>query len=388
MYNNTRPIVKVNQMFSSWFDTRFGVRHGETLSPTLFNIFLNDLVNDIENLHCGMETGEFSLSVLCYVDDIVEITENEDNMQIVLDYIAVWCRKWRMKVNTKKRRLCMYAGNHVNLHKPFLNLDDTELELVSKYKYLGFFFNEHMDMKKGINVLSEAAGRSLSGIIAKFASFRDAGFQTYTKLYERCVVPIMDYFTGIWGFLKYPAIDKVHNRACRFYLGLHAKAPNPALQAEIGWMLPKYRHFLNIFKNWNRYNKMDVNRITYKVLIWDGKQKVKSWTDELRNISRILECHEPKLNVLYDLKHIKKLLCNLQTSEWKNNVLSKPKLRLFKSYKTTFDTENYVCKHFSKRKRSLFAQLRVGVLPLEVETGRYRNILPENRLCPFCVNMP
>ena len=63
------------------------------------------------------------------------------------------------------------------------------------------------------------------------------------------------------------------------------------------------------------YNKMDVNRITYKVLIWDRKQNVKSWTNELRNICRILECHEPELNVLYNLKHIKELLCNLQTSE-------------------------------------------------------------------------
>ena len=128
------------------------------------------------------------------------------------------------------------------------NSDGTELELVSKYKYLGVFFNENMDMKEGINVLSEAAGRSLSGIIAKFASFRDAGFQTYTKLYESCVVPIMDYYSGIWGFLKYPSIDKVHNRACRFYLGLHAKAPIPAHQAEIGWMLPKYSHFLKFKK--------------------------------------------------------------------------------------------------------------------------------------------
>ena len=262
MYNNTRAIIKVKQMFSSWFDTRFEDRQGDTLSPTLFNIFLNDLVIDNKNLHCGIETGEFSLSVLCYADDIVIITENEDNMQIVLDYIAVWCKKKRMKVNTQKTK-----AMHVH-RKPFKStqaifyLDGTELELVSKYKYLGFFFKEHIDMKEGINVLSEADGRSISDLIAKFASFRDAGFQTYTKLYESCVVPIMDYFSGIWGFIKYPAIDKVHNMACRFYLGLHAKAPIPALQAEIGWMLPKYHRFLNIFKNWNRYNKMDVNRIT------------------------------------------------------------------------------------------------------------------------------
>ena len=70
------------------------------------------------------------------------------------------------------------------------------------------------------------------------------------------------------------------------------------------------------------------------------------------------------------------------------NVLSKPKLRHFKSYKTTFDAENYVCKYFPKRKRSLFAQLRVDILPLEIETGRYRNKPPGNRFCPFCVNIP
>ena len=60
---------------------------------------------------------------------------------------------------------------------------------------------------------------------------------------------------------------------------------------------------------------MDVNRKTYNVFFGDSKQKFKSWTNELRNICRILECHEPKLNVLYNLKHIKELLCNLQTSE-------------------------------------------------------------------------
>ena len=72
----------------------------------------------------------------------------------------------------------------------------------------------------------------------------------------------------------------------------------------------------------------------------------------------------------------------------KKNVLSKPKLRHFKLYKTKFDAKNYVCKYFPKRKRSLFVQLRVGIFPLEIETGRYRNIPQENRYSPFCVNMP
>ena len=81
-------------------------------------------------------------------------------MQIVLDYIAVCCKKWRIKVNTKKTKAMQVRRKPCKFTQAIFNLDGSELELVSKYKYLGFFFNEHMDMKEGINVLSEAAGRS------------------------------------------------------------------------------------------------------------------------------------------------------------------------------------------------------------------------------------
>ena len=46
-------------------------------------------------------------------------------------------------------------------------MDDTEWELVSKYKYLGFFIDEHMDIMDvgdGINFVCEAARRRLNGI--------------------------------------------------------------------------------------------------------------------------------------------------------------------------------------------------------------------------------
>ena len=74
MYNCTRCAIKVNNTFTGWFKTSSEVRQGDTLSPTLFNIFINDLIEDLHNMHCGIETDDFSLSVLCYVDDIVVIS--------------------------------------------------------------------------------------------------------------------------------------------------------------------------------------------------------------------------------------------------------------------------------------------------------------------------
>ena len=91
-----------------------------------------------------------------------------------------------------------------------------------------------MYSNKGINILSDAAGRGLGAVMAKFKSLRDAGFYTYTKLFDSCVVPISDYFFGKRGFTKNSAINKIQNRACRIYLGLHAKSPLLAFQGEIG----------------------------------------------------------------------------------------------------------------------------------------------------------
>ena len=107
----------------------------------------------------------------------------------------------------------------VGTEKDFV-LGNELLDVVNDYKYLGFYLDEFMDLNKGINILSHAAGRSLGAAISKFKSFRDAGFYTCTKLFDSCVVPIGDYFFGIWGFTKNAAINKVQNRACRFYLGL------------------------------------------------------------------------------------------------------------------------------------------------------------------------
>ena len=38
----------------------------------------------------------------------------------------------------------------------------------------------------------------------------------------------------------------------------------------------------------------------------------------------------------------------------------------------------------SRRQRSLLAQLRLGILPLKLETGRFRRLTVEQRVCELC----
>ena len=53
-------------------------------------------------------------------------------------------------------------------------------------------------------------------------------------------------------------------------------------------------------------------------------------------------------------------------------------------YKYSKETEEYLSLNIKKYHRSLFAQFRFGILPLQIEIGRYRNINLVDRICPIC----
>ena len=48
---------------------------------------------------------DFRLSVLCYVDDIMILSYNEETLQLMLNHVAEWCSKWCLKVNTNTSKV-------------------------------------------------------------------------------------------------------------------------------------------------------------------------------------------------------------------------------------------------------------------------------------------
>ena len=69
--------------------------------------------------------------------------------------------------------------------------------------------------------------------------------------------------------------------------------------------------------------------------------------------------------------------------EWQSKIPYKPKLRTFSLFKQDMETEAYI-KTYSKSKRSILCQLRIGILPLEIELGRYVRLKINERTCKLC----
>ena len=84
-------------MNTEWFQTLYGVRQGDNLSPTLFNIYINDLAEELKSMNLGIKMGELHICILLYADDIVLVSEHEQNLQRMLSHVHKWCCKWQME---------------------------------------------------------------------------------------------------------------------------------------------------------------------------------------------------------------------------------------------------------------------------------------------------
>ena len=77
-------------------------------------------------------------------------------------------------------------------------------------------------------------------------------------------------------------------------------------------------------------------------------------------------------------------LADIMHSEWSCKLPSKPKLRTYSLFKKEIETEDYILSNIPKYKQSVFCQFRIGILPLEIETGRYYRKKLDERLCKLC----
>jgi hypothetical protein len=85
-----------------------------------------------------------------------------------------------------------------------------------------------------------------------------------------------------------------------------------------------------------------------------------------------------------DLNIINNKILQLEQDKWKQGIKSKPKLRFYCKFKEEKKIEQYVCMHLSPRERSYLCQLRLGILPINIEIGRYRSLPIEKRVCTLC----
>ena len=156
IYDSCQCAVNVNGYITSMFASHFGVRQGDSLSPTLFNIYINDLVHDLRQVNAGVKLDGRIVQCLLYADDIAILGESENDVQLQLNALYNWCRKWRMNVNVNKSKIVHYRPKCQERTKMNFKFGSNNFEIVKQYKYLGLVLNEFLDYDITADMLAGA----------------------------------------------------------------------------------------------------------------------------------------------------------------------------------------------------------------------------------------
>ncbi len=223
-------------------------------------------------------------------------------------------------------------GSH--LTDSVFKYDSLPIECVPEYKYLGILLDEHMDFKKTAHLLANSAERALGAVINKVKANKDLGFNSFTTLVESCVCPILSYGSGVWGQKYYKSCEDVILRACRFYSGVHRLTPIPGIQGDFGWLDCRSRWLVKSARLYNRFIRMDNDRINKRVFLHDKSLCIGNWSASFKTILMDIDLEEPwNNNSEIPMERFKVLVKERHTRDWRHHCTTKDKLRTYRIFK-------------------------------------------------------
>ena len=393
MYSIVRSCVRFQSAKSRFFTSYNGLKQGDPSSPLLFMLFINDI---IQNIHVGLDKiftiDDMQLFLMLYADDAVVFAKSPEVLQSILYDIESYCNVWGLKINTKKTKAMIFEnGRYYTTFDFYLN--DTKLEMVTSFKYLGIHFFKNGNFHRTQKRLAKHAAFALHNLFSLFRQFEFTTIQK-CKLFDVLVGSVLNYSAEVWGNIEANDIEMIHTKFCRWTLNVRKSTNLSGLYGELGrYPLCIYRKismircWINILSSYNNYipkkiycmlkNDVD-NNMTYSGLNWAFQ--IKHLLDSI-GLSNVW-IHQNTIDIPLDL--IKRRIFDTYKQSWYSAVNNSSRLEMYARYKHDFELENYLDFIVEKKYKFALTQFRLSSHDLAIERGRYQRLDRTDRNCKLC----
>ena len=95
-----------------------------------------------------------------YADDLILLSRSAQGLQSMLDNLQNFCELWNLSINTEKTKCMTFQKKNKTSNKDIFQINQTPIENVSEYTYLGITFVPSGSFRLTFQNLSNKANRS------------------------------------------------------------------------------------------------------------------------------------------------------------------------------------------------------------------------------------
>ena len=210
---NRKQYTVANDTISDPADITYGVPQGSVCGPLLFLLYINDISHCLDKCKVSLYADD---TVLYYSSD--NINEALRSVQKDLTSLNNWCHKNKITVNCKKTKYCVYGMRSIIKKSKnvdmLLSLNNTVLEKVCSYKYLGFILDDQLNFNKHISETVNVVSHKLY-LLSKIRKYLTK--QASIMIFKTMILSLIEYGNTIYAGTSIRNLDKLDKL---YYRGL------------------------------------------------------------------------------------------------------------------------------------------------------------------------
>ncbi|XP_063619666.1 uncharacterized protein LOC134792326 [Cydia splendana] len=267
------------------FKIKKGVRQGDPLSPKLFSAVLEHIFRKMDWDAFGININGEKLNHLRFADDLIVLSDNQRDLEKMLVQLEKESNIVGLTLNTDKTKL---MTNH---EKAPISLNNSCIEYVNQYTYLGQIISPEDQMTKEINTRICNAWKSYWSL-KEVMKNPQIPIKDKTKVFNSCILPCLTYGSQTWALTEKhkKALQVCQNNMERSILNIKLRdrvrltnIRSKTKVADVTYTVMKLKW------NWTGHTiRNQKNKWSKDIIMWyprDGKRRRgrqrKRWEDEI-----------------------------------------------------------------------------------------------------------
>ncbi len=206
--------VEIDGALSDKSKLSIGVPQGSILGPLLFNIYINDLHKSSNKFNFINYADDTTLnSTLEAFGDRKNVPQIQNNINRELTKVNTWLFRNKLLINSSKTKLMLFYTYQRTSYIPkiTLSINETPIEMVEHFTFLGITFDTHLTWRYHINNVTSKMNPVISNLNSlKLLIPR----QALVTIYNTLLLPHINFGLLTWG-IENDRITLLQKRAIR-----------------------------------------------------------------------------------------------------------------------------------------------------------------------------